>query len=279
MAWRKKCCWKGIADLASNHCLYQWDLEEAKESNSYIKYIFCSEVCCLGQHDNCKAGIFCISCSNPENLSGDFQSDAQHLSFITSELQVMVEILMGKFVKRQELEAACTPLKISKINVLETVNHVATSQIDVGFAASSNSKQRPEGKEGQLFAGFGIQERLYNNACHYCLQDKNVLFITILIQELWCQSQKNLWRCFSRCWTDWLKRSGRLVKKQMLNFLSTESSSLKPRSITTTNLLHTVFPRKDWTNLWVSCLTTKSSMRNCGSHLGSFLHCLMDKLQ
>ena len=45
-----------------------------------------------------------------------------------------------------------------------------------------------------------------------------------------------------------LKRSGRLVNKQKLNLLCTESPSLKPRSITTTNLLHTVFPRKDWTS-------------------------------
>ena len=41
-----------------------------------------------------------------------FQSDAPLLPFVTSELQVMLETLMGKFVKRQELEAVGTPLKM-----------------------------------------------------------------------------------------------------------------------------------------------------------------------
>ena len=44
---------------------------------------------------------------------------------------------MGKFVKRQELEAAGMLLKISKVSVLETVIHVAASQIDVRFAAAA----------------------------------------------------------------------------------------------------------------------------------------------
>ena len=47
---------------------------------------------------------------------------------------------------------------------METVNHVAELQIDVWFAAA-------EGKEGLSVAGFGIQERVCNNACNYCLQD------------------------------------------------------------------------------------------------------------
>ena len=81
-----------------------------------------------------------------------FQSDAPLMLFITSELQVMIETLMGKFVKRQ-LETAGTPLKISKVNVLETVNHVAASQIVVGFAASATlSRALKEKKVSQLQA-------------------------------------------------------------------------------------------------------------------------------
>ena len=53
------------------------------------------------------------------------QSDAPLLPFITSELQVMLETLMWKFVKTQELEAGDTPMKISKVNVLAIENHVA----------------------------------------------------------------------------------------------------------------------------------------------------------
>ena len=76
MAWRQKCCWKGIADLASNHHLHQWDLEEAKESNSYIKNIFYSEVCCPGQLDNCKVGLFLSVVDILKPYLEIFQSDA-----------------------------------------------------------------------------------------------------------------------------------------------------------------------------------------------------------
>ena len=193
---------------------------------------------------------------------------------------------MGKFVKRQELEAAGTPLKMSKVYVLETVNHMAASQIDVGFAAAATLSRALKEKKVIQLQCLELRKECAIMLAIIVSKIKKVLFSTILlgslqiwIQELWCHSQKMLWRCFNMCWMDLLKRSVRLVNEQMLNLLSTGSSSLKPRSITTTNLLHTVLPRKDWKGFWVSCLTTKRSMRNCGSHLGSFLHCLMDKLQ
>ena len=105
---------------------------------------------------------------------------------------------MGNFLKRQEHEAAGTQWKISKVNVLETVNHVDASQIDVRFAAAATlSRALKEKKVSQLQTG--IQERMCNNTCHYCLQDRKVLFSTMLlgslhvwIQEFWCQSQKVL---------------------------------------------------------------------------------------
>ena len=60
---------------------------------------------------------------------------------------------MGKFVRTQELEAADTPLKISKVNVLAIENHVGASDIDVGFAAAVNvSKALKENKISQLQA-------------------------------------------------------------------------------------------------------------------------------
>ena len=46
-----------------------------------------------------------------------FQSDAPLLPFVTSELHALLQTLMGKFVKRQELEAADSPYKIAKCNV------------------------------------------------------------------------------------------------------------------------------------------------------------------
>ena len=125
MVWRQKCCWKGIADLVSNYCLHPWDLEEAKESNSYVKYFFYSDICHPGQLDYCKTGIFVTVAVILKPYLEILQSDAPLLPFITSELHVMLETLMGKFVKIQELEAAGMPLKISKVSILETGNHVA----------------------------------------------------------------------------------------------------------------------------------------------------------
>ena len=64
----------------------------------------------------------------------------------------MLETLMGKFVKTQELEAADTPLKISKLNVLAIENNVAASDIDVGFAAAVTVSKALKEKISQLQA-------------------------------------------------------------------------------------------------------------------------------
>ena len=66
-----------------------------------------------------------------------FQSDGPLLPFITSELQTLLQTLMGKFVKRSELEGADSAYKIAKLNVLEAATHVAPSEIDIGFAVKT----------------------------------------------------------------------------------------------------------------------------------------------
>ena len=65
------------------------------------------------------------------------QSDAPLLPFVTSELHALLQTLMGKFVKRQELEAADSPYKIAKLNVSLAARHVAPSDIDIGFGAKA----------------------------------------------------------------------------------------------------------------------------------------------
>ena len=65
-----------------------------------------------------------------------FQSDVPLLPFVTSEIQGLLKTLKGKFVKMKELQAADSPLKITKLDVLEMANHVAASEIHVGFAAA-----------------------------------------------------------------------------------------------------------------------------------------------
>ena len=58
---------------------------------------------------------------------------------------------MGKFVKTQKLEAADTPLKIAKVNVVAIENHVAASDVDVGFVpAATVSKALKEKNISQL---------------------------------------------------------------------------------------------------------------------------------
>ena len=66
-----------------------------------------------------------------------FQSDAPLLPFVTSELHALLQTLMGKFVKREELEAADSPYKIAKLNVSHAASHVTPSEIDIGFAAKA----------------------------------------------------------------------------------------------------------------------------------------------
>ena len=80
-----------------------------------------------------------------------FQSDAPVLPFVTSELHALLQTLMGKFVKRQELEAADSPYKIAKLNVLHAASHVAPSDIDIAFAAKATvDKALREKKVSQL---------------------------------------------------------------------------------------------------------------------------------
>ena len=44
---------------------------------------------------------------------------------------------MQKFIKQSGLQAANSPAKIANLNVLETGIHLATADIDVGYAATA----------------------------------------------------------------------------------------------------------------------------------------------
>ena len=64
-----------------------------------------------------------------------FQGDAPLVPFIATELTVLLETLMQKFIKQTELQVASTPAKIVKLNVMDTGIYVPTDDVDVGFAA------------------------------------------------------------------------------------------------------------------------------------------------
>ena len=66
-----------------------------------------------------------------------FQSDGPLLPFITSELETLLQTMMGKFMKRAVLEVANSAYKIAKLNVLDSATHVAPSEVDIGFAAKT----------------------------------------------------------------------------------------------------------------------------------------------
>ena len=80
-----------------------------------------------------------------------FQSDGSLLPFLTSELETLLQTLMGKFMKRVVLEGANSAYKIAKLNVLDSATHVAPSEVDIGFAAKTTlEKVYKEKKISQL---------------------------------------------------------------------------------------------------------------------------------
>ena len=79
-----------------------------------------------------------------------FQSDGPLLPFITSELETLLQTLMGKFMKRAVLEGAHSAYKIAKLNVLDSATHVPPSEVDIGFAAKTLEKVYKENKISQL---------------------------------------------------------------------------------------------------------------------------------
>ena len=58
-----------------------------------------------------------------------FQGDAPLLPFTATEVTVLLETLMQKFIKQSKMQT----VKIVKLNVMETGIHVAPSDVDVGF--------------------------------------------------------------------------------------------------------------------------------------------------
>ena len=60
-----------------------------------------------------------------------FQGNASHVPFMTTEVTVLLGTLLQEFIKQSELQAANTPAKIAKLNVLETGIHSANADIDV----------------------------------------------------------------------------------------------------------------------------------------------------
>ena len=65
------------------------------------------------------------------------KGNAPLVPFMTTEVAVLLETFMQKFVIQRKLQAAKSLAKIAKLIVLETDIHLATADIDVGFAATA----------------------------------------------------------------------------------------------------------------------------------------------
>ena len=84
-----------------------------------------------------KLQIFASTASVMMPYLKKFQGDAPLLPFTATEVTVLLETLTQKFIKQSEMQAANSPVKIAKLNVMETGIHVAPSDVDVGFAATA----------------------------------------------------------------------------------------------------------------------------------------------
>ena len=79
-----------------------------------------------------------------------FQGDVPLLPFTATEVTVLLETLMQKFIKQSEMQAANSAVKIAKLNVMETSIHLAPSDVYVGIAvAATLSKVTKEKKLSQ----------------------------------------------------------------------------------------------------------------------------------
>ena len=76
-----------------------------------------------------------------------FQADAPLIPFMTNEVSIVLEALMQKFVKKDNLKSADSPAKIAKLNVMETSIHLDPSDIDVGFAAAATLEKAVKEKK------------------------------------------------------------------------------------------------------------------------------------
>ena len=87
--------------------------------------------------DNCKAAILFLTCNYCDVIfsltSGKCFTCTPHYH----RSNCTIEDFDAEFIKHGELQAANSPAKIAKLNVLETDIHLATADVDVGFAATA----------------------------------------------------------------------------------------------------------------------------------------------
>ena len=165
---------------------------------------------------------------------------------------------MGKFVKRQEPEAAESLYKIAKLNVSHAANHVTPSDIDIGFAAKATvDKALREKKVIQL------QVLEFRKGCEVMLQitvskiqERSPLKYNLARKlvsrdlRLMVSNPDNATKMFQQVLQiliENLNTNGRQLKKQTLCWLSTGSLFLMQKIITQQSFLLLRVEKIDWT--------------------------------
>ena len=100
-----------------------------------------------------------------------FQGNAPLVPFMTTEVTVLLENLMQKFIKQSELQAANSSSKVAKLNVLVTGIHLETADIDVGFAAAATLTKVLKEKKPKSAKNVRAQERMLCNVGNNCYQN------------------------------------------------------------------------------------------------------------
>ena len=116
---------RALGYLVSHYNLHQGNPEETQEPSSNIQHFQDSELSCTGPPSQGKVGLLASTAGLMQPYLQVFQSYAPLLPFVTSELQGLLETLMGKFVKQGELEKAGTAFKLVKLDVTQPSAQVA----------------------------------------------------------------------------------------------------------------------------------------------------------
>ena len=99
--------------------------------NSCIQLLYSNHIWSKGLSDNCTPAIFCICSSHHDTTSSYVSGRCSTITFH----QYWNKNVVGDFCLRK---FADTAFRIAKLNVLETVYHLSTSEIDIGFRTMCN---------------------------------------------------------------------------------------------------------------------------------------------
>ena len=203
-----------------------------------------------------------------------FQSDAPLLTFVTSDLQGLLETLMSKFLKQGELEKAGTTFKLVKLDVTQPSVQVAPRDADVGFAAKASFEKLLKEKKISDLDAFDFKKDCITMLASTVaeIQERSLLKYS-LARKLVCLDlqkmvlhQKRLWRCFKLCYKSWLIQGGKHQARVIPFCLSSGGICLMQGSTTRSSSHCTSTTTQDWTPSYVTHWARMKNSKSCGPH-------------